>query len=109
MSLNIIILNEANFKKEVVESPIPVLVDFWAEWCGPCKMVAPILDELASEYDGKVKIGKVNVDENQGLATEHGIRAIPTLLLFKDGQVEETIVGVRPKRDFKTKLDAVAV
>jgi thioredoxin 1 len=109
MSLNIIILNDANFKKEVVESPIPVLVDFWAEWCGPCKMVAPILDELASEYDGKVKIGKVNVDENQGLATEHGIRAIPTLLLFKDGQVEETIVGVRPKRDFKTKLDAVAV
>ncbi|PYI88718.1 MAG: thioredoxin [Verrucomicrobia bacterium] len=108
-TLNIIILNEANFKKEVVESPIPVLVDFWAEWCGPCKMVAPILDELASEYDGKVKIGKVNVDENQGLATEHGIRAIPTLLLFKDGQVEETIVGVRPKRDFKTKLDAVAV
>ena len=103
-TLNIIILNEANFKKEVVESPIPVLVDFWAEWCGPCKMVAPILDELASEYDGKVKIGKVNVDENQGLATEHGIRAIPTLLLFKDGQVEETIVGVRPKRDFKTKL-----
>ena len=108
-TLNIIILNEANFKKEVVESPIPVLVDFWAEWCGPCKMVAPILDELASEYDGKVKIGKVNVDENQGLATEHGIRAIPTLLLFKDGQVEETIVGVRPKRDFKSKLDAVAV
>ena len=100
---------DADFKKDVLDSKVPVLVDFWAEWCGPCKMVAPILDELASEYDGKVKIGKVNVDENQGLATEHGIRAIPTLLLFKDGQVEETIVGVRPKRDFKSKLDAVAV
>jgi thioredoxin len=106
---NIVTLNETNFKKEVVESPIPVLVDFWAEWCGPCKMIAPILDELASEYDGKVKFGKVNVDESQTVATEYGIRAIPTLLLFKDGQVEETIVGFRPKRDFKSKLDAVAV
>jgi thioredoxin 1 len=106
---NIVILNGSNFKQEVVESPIPVLVDFWAEWCGPCKQVAPLLDELAGDYDGKVKIGKVNVDEQQELATEYGIRAIPTLLLFKDGQVEETIVGVRPKRDFKSKLDAVTV
>src|SRR5438552_15972688 len=106
---NIVTLTETNFDQEVLNSPTPVLVDFWAEWCGPCKMVAPILDELASEYDGKVKIGKVNVDENQGLATEHGIRAIPTILLFKDGQVEETIVGVRPKRDVKSKRDAVAV
>src|SRR2546422_10007679 len=108
-TLNIISLNEANFKKEVVESPIPVLVDFWAEWCGPCKMVAPILDELASEYDGKVKIGKVNIDEFQALATEYGIRAIPTLLLFKDGQVADQIVGLRSKRDFKSKLARVTV
>ena len=107
---NIVILNESNFKQEVLESPIPVLVDFWAEWCGPCKQVAPLLDELAGEYDGKVKIGKVNVDEQQSLATEHGIRAIPTMLIFKDGQVEETIIGARSsKRDFKNKLDAVAV
>src|SRR5881397_1241654 len=104
-TLNIIILNEANFKKEVVESPIPVLVDFWAEWCGPCKMVAPILDELATEYDGKVKIGKVNIDDHQALATEYGIRAIPTLLLFNAGQVTDQIVGLRSKRDFKSKLD----
>src|SRR5438105_15708920 len=107
-TFNIIILNEANFKKEVVESPIPVLVDFWAEWCGPCKMVAPILDELATEYDGKVKIAKVNIDEFQGLATEYGIRAIPTLLLFKNGEVADQIVGLRSKRDFKAKLDRVA-
>src|SRR5437879_8045498 len=106
-TFNIIILNEANFKKEVVESPIPVLVDFWAEWCGPCKMVAPILDELASEYDGKVKVGKVNIDEHQSIATEYGIRAVPTLLIFKYGEVEEQVVGLRSKRDLKANLDKV--
>jgi len=80
---NIVILTDANFPEEVLQSPVPVLVDFWAEWCGPCKMVSPILDELAGEYDGKVKIAKVNIDEFQGLATQYGIRAIPTLLIFK--------------------------
>jgi thioredoxin 1 len=104
---NILILTATNFDQEVLKSPTPVLVDFWAEWCGPCKMVAPILDELASEYDGKVKIGKVNIDEHQSLASEYGIRAIPTLLLFKDGQVTDQIVGLRSKRDFKAKLDRV--
>ena len=104
---NILTLTATNFDQEVLKSATPVLVDFWAEWCGPCKMVAPILDELASEYDGKVKIGKVNIDEHQSLASEYGIRAIPTLLLFKDGQVTDQIVGLRSKRDFKAKLDRV--
>jgi thioredoxin 1 len=107
-SPNIVTLTVENFDQEVLKSTTPVLVDFWAEWCGPCKMVAPILDELASEYDGKVKIGKVNIDDHQSLASEYGIRAIPTLLLFKAGQVADQIVGLRSKRDFKAKLDRVA-
>jgi len=106
---NIVTLTEANFQQEVLESPTPVLVDFWAEWCGPCKMIAPILDELASEYDGKVKVGKVNIDEYQSIATQYGIRAIPTLLIFKDGEVAEQVVGLRSKRDLKANLDKVAV
>lgn len=106
---NIVILNSGNFSAEVLQSTTPVLVDFWAEWCGPCKMIAPVLDELAGEYDGKVKIGKVNIDEDQALASQYGVRAIPTLLLFKDGQVAEQIVGMRSKRDLKSSMDKVAV
>jgi thioredoxin 1 len=104
---NIVTLTDENFGQEVLKSPVPVLVDFWAEWCGPCKMVAPILDELAGEYEEKIKIAKLNIDDFQGLATEYGIRAIPTLLIFKDGQVTDQIVGLRSKRDFKAKLDRV--
>jgi thioredoxin 1 len=105
---NIVILTDGNFAEEVLKSPVPVLVDFWAEWCGPCKMVAPMLDELATEYDGKVKIAKVNIDEFQGLAAQYNVRAIPTLLIFKNGEVADQIVGLRSKRDFKAKLDRVA-
>ena len=104
----IVNLTRDNFEKEALQSTTPILVDFWAEWCGPCKMIAPLLDELADEYDGKVKIGKVNIDEQQSLAAEYGIRAIPTLLLFSKGQVADQIVGARSKRDFKTSLDRVA-
>lgn len=102
-------LTQDNFEKEVIQSTTPVLVDFWAEWCGPCKMISPLLDELASEYDGKVKIVKVNIDEQQELATKYGIRAIPTLLLINKGQVAEQMVGAKSKRDLKASLDRVAV
>jgi thioredoxin 1 len=101
-------LTKSNFANEVLQSPTPVLVDFWAEWCGPCKMIAPILNELADEYAGRVKIGKVNIDDQQELATEYGIRAIPTLLLFHQGQVADQIVGLRSKRDLKASFDRVA-
>jgi len=104
---NIVTLTAANFEEEVLKASTPVLVDFWAEWCGPCKMFAPILDELASEYDGKVKVGKVNIDEHQSIATEYGIRAVPTLLIFKYGEVEEQVVGLRSKRDLKANLDKI--
>src|SRR3954471_10102039 len=107
-SPSILGLTQENFATEVIQSPTPVLVDFWAEWCGPCKMIAPILDELADEYEGRVKIVKVNIDEQQGIAAEYGIRAIPTLLLFDKGQVADQIVGLRSKRDLKASFDRVA-
>jgi thioredoxin 1 len=108
-SPNIITLTQDNFEKNVIKSQTPVLVDFWAEWCGPCKMIAPVLDELAEEYSGRVNIGKVNVDEFQGLAAQYGVRAIPTLLLFQNGEVSEQILGLKSKRDLKASLDKVAV
>jgi thioredoxin 1 len=108
-SPNILTLTQDNFEKNVLKSQTPILVDFWAEWCGPCKMIAPVLDELAEEYSGRVNNGKVNVDEFQGLAAEYGVRAIPTLLLFQNGQVAEQILGLKSKRDLKASLDKVAV
>jgi thioredoxin 1 len=105
---NIINLTQDNFSQEVLQSSTPVLVDFWAQWCGPCKALTPILDELADEYDGRVKIGKVNIDDQQALAAEYGVRAIPTLLLFNQGQVADQIVGLRSKRDLKASFDRVA-
>ncbi len=101
----IIHLNESNWKSEVTDSSIPVLVDFWAEWCGPCRMIAPVLAELAGELSGKIKIGKVNVDENQMLAEKFHIRSIPTLLVLKKGAVQEQVVGAMRKDDLKAKLD----
>lgn len=100
---------DANFQSKVLSSNKLTIVDFWAEWCGPCKMIAPILDELADEYEGRVTIAKVNIDEQQGIAAEYGIRAIPTLLLFDKGQVADQIVGLRSKRDLKASFDRVAV
>ena len=108
-STNIVILTADNFAAEVLQSSKPVLVDFWAEWCGPCKMLSPILDELAEEYTGRVKIGKVNIDDHQMLAAQYGIRSIPTLLLFHQGQVSDQLVGLRSKRELKASFDRVAV
>ena len=103
----IVTLTQDNFAQSVLQSATPVLVDFWAEWCGPCKMIAPILDELADEYSGRITIGKVNIDDHQGLAAEYGVRAIPTLLVFNKGQVTEQVVGARGKRELKASLDRV--
>src|SRR5215471_3044380 len=103
-SPNIVTLTADNFATEVLQSAQPFLVDFWAEWCGPCKMLGPILDELAQEYSGRVKIGKVNIDEHQALAAQYGIRSIPTLLLFHQGQVADQLVGLRSKRDLKNSF-----
>jgi thioredoxin 1 len=106
MSDKITNLTTDTFKAAVSSSTTPLLVDFWAPWCGPCKAIAPILEELATELDGKVKIAKVNIDENDAIAVEYGIRAIPTMLLFKDGKVAEQIVGMMPKAALKTKVSA---
>ncbi len=98
-------VTDTDFGTEVLESELPVLVDFWATWCGPCRMVAPVVEELAGEYDGRVKFAKVNTDENTRTAASQGIRALPTLVLFKDGQRVAEIVGFRPKRDLQQVLE----
>jgi thioredoxin 1 len=105
---NIVTATDTNFQEQVLQSSTPVLVDFWAEWCGPCKMIAPLLDELATEYTGKVKIAKVNIDDHQNLAAQFRVTAIPTLLIFKNGQVVEQMVGAKSKRDLKASLDKAA-
>ena len=100
-------INEGNFKQEVEEQTLPVLVDFWAPWCGPCLMMAPVLEELEKEWQGKIKVGKVKVDENSGLASRYGVMSIPTLVLFKNGKALKEWIGVQDKDRFKEEVEAL--
>src|SRR2546425_11463697 len=102
-----ITLDESNFDREVTHSDKPVLVDFWAEWCGPCKLITPLLDEIAREKAGAIKVAKVNVDENQSLSSKYNIRAIPALLFFKNGQLRDHVTGMTSKKDLLNRIDAL--
>jgi thioredoxin 1 len=102
---HLLAITEDNFDAEVIKSDIPVLIDFWAVWCGPCKLIAPIVDEIAKEYEGKIKVTNCDVDSNQSIAIKYGIRSIPTILIFKDGEVTEQIVGAVPKHHIVEKID----
>jgi thioredoxin 1 len=101
-----ITFTDDNFEQEVLKSDKPVLIDFWAVWCGPCKIIAPIVEELAAEYEGKAKIGKLDVDENQQTSIKYGVRSIPTLLIFKDGNLKDTIIGAVPKGQIVQRLNS---
>lgn len=107
MSDNIVHTTDADFKADVLQSDKPVLVDYWAEWCGPCKMIAPAVHDLALEYDGKLNVAKVDVDDNPNIAMKYGIRSIPALIFFKGGQPVDQVVGALPKGALKRKIDAV--
>jgi thioredoxin 1 len=104
MSENTFVATDQNFEEEVLKSTVPVVVDFWAAWCVPCKMIAPTLDELAQEFAGKIKVGKLNVDENRTVAGKYGIRGIPSLLLFKDGEIQDQMVGVHSKQEISSMI-----
>ncbi len=103
-----ITLDDSNFEEEVINSDVPVLVDFWAAWCGPCRVIAPVIEELAEEFEGRIKIGKLDVDFNPQTAMRFNVRSIPTLLIFKDGQVADQLVGAAPKHQLTRRLEAVA-
>ena len=100
-------ITDASFKSEVTDSPVPVLVDFWAPWCGPCKMIAPVLEEIAQEYEGKAKVVKINIDDNQNTPAQFGVRSIPTLILFKNGNEVEKIIGAQGKDKLTALIDSV--
>ncbi len=104
---NALAVTDSNFKEEVLDADVPVLVDFWAAWCGPCRMVAPTVEELAGEFDGRAKVVKVDVDQNPETPMQYGVRSIPTLLFFKDGNVADQLVGVSSKKDLADRLDAL--
>jgi thioredoxin 1 len=104
-----ITITDDNFEQEVIKSDKPVLIDFWATWCGPCKMIAPIVEELVDEYEGKAKIGKLDVDNNQQTAIKFGVRSIPTILIFKDGKLKDTIIGAVPKGQIVQRLNSAIV
>ena len=106
MSDSIVHVTDDSFEDEVLKSPEPVLVDYWADWCGPCKMIAPVLDEIASEYAGKIKVAKLNIDENPNTPPRYGIRGIPTLMLFREGEVEATKVGAVSKSQLTAFIDS---
>jgi thioredoxin 1 len=105
MAGNIVMLTKDNWQSEVLDSPVPVLVDFYADWCGPCKMLVPVLEELSNDYSGRVKIGKVNTDEQNELAVQHRISSIPALFVYKQGQVVEQMIGAKSKKDLKAAFD----
>jgi thioredoxin 1 len=108
MTSNLVIhLNQANFAQEVLNSSLPVLVDFWAEWCGPCRIIGPVIEELAREYEGKLKVCKLNVDQEMQVASQYSIRSIPTLIIFKDGKPVEQMIGALPKATLKSKIEGV--
>ncbi len=98
---------DSNFEEEAIKASVPVVVDFYADWCGPCKMIAPVIEELAKDYEGKVKIGKVNTDENRGVATKYNVMSIPTIIFLKNGQVVDTVVGAVPKTVLEQKINAM--
>lgn len=100
------VITDANFEQEVLKSNLPVLIDFWAEWCAPCRMIAPIVEEIAKEYDGKLKVGKLDVDSNPQVSMKYGVRSIPTLLVFRDGRVVEQIIGAVPKHHLVDKISS---
>ena len=104
MAVNVLEVSDANFQQEVIESTLPVLVDFWAPWCGPCRMLAPTIEELAKEYSGKIKVAKLNTDESPDTAGSFGISSIPTVIFFKNGQVADRLVGLNPKSRFQQML-----